>query len=243
MSFRRRDILGAGAMLILAQQSGHAEVIEGRAPWAPRAGNPPRRAVTGKWVFFTDAEAETVEAIVDRLIPPDPETPGGKDAGCAVFIDNQLAGPYGSSEALYTKGPFQKGSPQQGSQSPLTPADVYRRGISDLNRYCRDKYGGQRFAQLQDTVKDEVLTELEKGSVAFLNADGSAFFKQILQDTKEGFFADPIYGGNRDMVAWKMIGFPGARYDYRDWVSRHNERYPLPPVSFLGRSGWTPGKA
>ena len=50
-----------------------------------------------------------------------------------------------------------------------------------------------------------------------------------------GFFADPIYGGNRDMCAWKMIGFPGARYDYRDWVGRHNERYPHPPVSIGGR--------
>jgi gluconate 2-dehydrogenase gamma chain len=45
------------------------------------------------------------------------------------------------------------------------------------------------------------------------------------------------------MAGWKMIGFPGARYDYRDWVSRHNERYPYPPVSIQSRAGWTPGKA
>jgi gluconate 2-dehydrogenase gamma chain len=55
----------------------------------------------------------------------------------------------------------------------------------------------------------------------------------------EGFFADPIYGGNRDMAGWKLVGFPGARYDYRDWVERHNEAYPLPPVSIMGRSDWT----
>src|SRR5262249_53638075 len=54
----------------------------------------------------------------------------------------------------------------------------------------------------------------------------------------EGFFADPVYGGNRDMAGWKMIGYPGARYDYRDWVERHNERYPLPPVSIGGRPDW-----
>ena len=58
-----------------------------------------------------------------------------------------------------------------------------------------------------------------------------------------GFFADPIYGGNRDMVAWKMIGYPGARYNYLDWVSRHNERFPLPPVSMTGRAEWTPEQA
>jgi len=53
----------------------------------------------------------------------------------------------------------------------------------------------------------------------------------------EGMFADPVYGGNRNMAGWKMIGYPGARYDYRDWVERHNERYPLPPVSIGGRAG------
>ena len=45
------------------------------------------------------------------------------------------------------------------------------------------------------------------------------------------------------MVGWKMIGFPGIRYDYRDWVNRHNERYPYPPVSIAGRADWTPAKS
>ena len=73
-------------------------------------------------------------------------------------------------------------------------------------------------------------------------ADGKAFFELLLKDVQQGFFADPIYGGNRDMVAWRMIGYPGARYDYRDWVGRHNERFPLPPVSITGRADWTPRK-
>ena len=78
MDFRRRDILAAAAILIMAQRSGRAEIIEGRAPWRPRAGNPPKPAITNRWIFFTPDEAETVEAIVDRIIPPDPETPGGR---------------------------------------------------------------------------------------------------------------------------------------------------------------------
>ena len=72
MDFRRRDILAAAAILIMAQRSGRAEIFEGRAPWRPRAGNPPKPAITNRWIFFTPAEAETVEAIVDRIIPPDP---------------------------------------------------------------------------------------------------------------------------------------------------------------------------
>jgi gluconate 2-dehydrogenase gamma chain len=60
-----------------------------------------------------------------------------------------------------------------------------------------------------------------------------------MANAMEGFFADPIYGGNRDMAGWKLIGFPGARYDYRDHVGKHNQPYPLPPVSILGRGEWT----
>ena len=75
----------------------------------------------------------------------------------------------------------------------------------------------------------------------FLFSDpGKVFFDQILKDTQQGFFADPIYGGNKDMVAWKMIGYPGARYNYLDWIDRHNERFPLPPVGIAGSINWTP---
>jgi gluconate 2-dehydrogenase gamma chain len=42
------------------------------------------------------------------------------------------------------------------------------------------------------------------------------------------------------MTAWRMIGFPGTRYDYRGWVTRHNETYTLPPVGLAGRAAWTP---
>jgi gluconate 2-dehydrogenase gamma chain len=108
MDFRRRDILAAAAILIMAQRSGRAEIIEGRAPWRRRAGNPPKPAITNRWIFFTPAEAETVEAIVDRIIPPDPETPGGKWAGCAVYIDNQLAGGTAVPRGFIRKARFRK---------------------------------------------------------------------------------------------------------------------------------------
>ena len=69
-------------------------------------------------MYFTPEEGAAIEALVERLIPPDPQTPGGKDAGCAVFIDRQLAGPYGRAEGLYMRGPFADGTPQQGDQLP-----------------------------------------------------------------------------------------------------------------------------
>ena len=92
---------------------------------------------------------------------------------------------------------------------------------------------------MSDQQKDEVLKGLESGDVKLEKVDGKQFFEHMLDDMKAGFFADPIYGGNRDMVAWKMIGFPGTRYNYLDWIDRHNERFPLPPVSMTGRAEWT----
>ena len=100
-----------------------------------------------------------------------------------------------------------------------------------------DKALADTIAQLPDNEKDKLLSGLEKDEVRLEGANGRAFFEQLLQNTQEGFFADPVYGGNRNMAGWKMIGYPGARYDYRDWVERHNERYPLPPVSIGGRAG------
>ncbi len=188
-----------------------------------------------------------MEALVERLIPPDPQTPGGKGAGCAVFIDRQLAGGYGHNEGLYAQGPFEKGAKQQGPQSAQGPADLYRAALAALDRYCRSNYipsgsghDGRHFAELTAGRQDEVLRGLEQGTVQLDGVDSKTFFEQLLKDTQQGFFADPIYGGNRDMCAWKMIGFPGARYDYRDWVGRHNERYPYPPVGISGRPDWTP---
>jgi gluconate 2-dehydrogenase gamma chain len=138
------------------------------------------------------------------------------------------------------EGPFVKGTPEQGDQSGLTPAQLYRKGLAALDRYCRTTYGNKAFAQLADDDKDKVLTALEKGAVDLGDVDAKTFFKHVLNNTQEGFFADPVYGGNRGMASWKMIGFPGARYDYRDWIDRHNETYPLPPVGIMGRADYTP---
>ncbi len=217
-----------------------ASTIGGRLPWHPNAGAPPPAARPGPWLYFTADEASAVEAIADRLIPPDPQTVGGKDAGCGVFVDRQLAGPYGSSEGLFREGPFKSGTKSQGPQTSTTPAELYRKSLAALDRFCRSKFDGKRFAELSDADKDAVLHDIEDGKANFDGADAKVFFDQILKDVQQGFFADPIYGGNRDLVAWKMIGYPGARYNYLDWIDRHNERFPLPPVGITGAANWTP---
>ena len=237
---QRRQLLGSVAALMASSALGHAQIVD-VLPWYPEAGSPPPPFIKGPWIFFAPTEGAAVEALVDRLIPPDTNTPGGKDAGCAVFIDRQLAGPYGRRAGHYLNPPFIKGTKQQGPQDADSPAERYRKALAALDQYCKTVKGGA-FASLSDADKDAVIGGLESGAAKLSGVDGKAFFELILKNAQEGFFADPIYGGNRDMCAWKMIGFPGARYDYRDWIGRHNERFLLPPVSITGRTDWTPTK-
>ena len=52
------------------------------------------------------------------------------------------------------------------------------------------------------------------------------------RSTMEGFFADPIYGGNRDMAAWKMVGYPGLPATYREDIKNYfGKKYDKPPQS------------
>jgi gluconate 2-dehydrogenase gamma chain len=240
MLFHRRELLASAAWLFAGAAVAHASAIAGRLPWHPNAGMPPPPVRPGPWLYFSADEAAAVEALADRIIPPDPQTPGGKDAGCAVFVDRQMAGPYGRDEGLYREGPFKKGGEHQGPQSSATIAETYRKALAALDRHCRSKFSGKPFAELSDGDKDSVLHDIENEKLKFDETDAKKFFEQIIKDVQQGFFADPLYGGNRDMAAWRMIGFPGARYNYLDWIERHNERYPLPPVGIMGSTSWTP---
>ena len=239
LGLHRRDLLAATVSVLAFLSSAQAATLKGIPDWSPNGGSPPQPVRPGPWQFFSPEEGAVVEALVDRLIPPDPNTPGGKEAGCAVFIDRQLAGPYGEARGLYMRPPFQDGDPQQGYQSPLTPAMRYRRSLAALDKYCQASFAGKRFHELPPDQQDKLIASLQSGTVKLENVSGRGFFELLLQNTQEGFFADPVYGGNRDMAGWKMIGFPGTRYDYRDWVERHNEKYPLPPVGITGRTEWT----
>ncbi|MFA6267556.1 MAG: gluconate 2-dehydrogenase subunit 3 family protein [Pseudolabrys sp.] len=218
--------------------AAYAQTITGKLPWQPFAGEPPKPSIAG-WYFFRPDEARALEAIVDRLIPADDLSIGGKDAGCAAYIDRQMAGSFGDSSRLYTKGPFLPGLPTQGYQGEATPAMRYRSGLAAIDAYLRKAMNNRGFAQLTAAEQDEFLKSLEAGKIDLGKINGAGFFNLVLQNTMEGFFADPVYGGNRDMVSWKMIGFPGARYDYRDHVTKHNQPYPLGPVSIGGSPDWS----
>ncbi|HEY0210021.1 gluconate 2-dehydrogenase subunit 3 family protein [Acerihabitans sp.] len=237
----RRQLLSysAATLAIGAGAGAKAATLTGAPGWQPFAHNPVETFADadGGWLFFNPKEVATLEAMVERFIPADELSVSGKDAGCVVFIDRQMKSFYGTFARLYREGPFQEGTPEQGDQSPLVPQQRYRIGLADLEDYCRTTFQ-KTFPELPAEQRDQILTGLEKGDIKLANIDGKLFFKQVLDNTMEGFFADPMYGGNRDMVSWKMIGFPGARYDYRDLIEQHNQDLHLTPVSIGGSEQW-----
>jgi len=200
---------------------------------APR---PVPKAVPGtayEPTFFTAEEWAFVQAAVARLIPADDLGPGALEAGAAEFIDRQMNTPYATGALWFMQGPFVTDAPpQMGYQLQLVPQQIYRLGIAAADAFSRQQ-AGKPFAQLDGARQDALLKQIEAGEPAFADVPPKAFFSLLLQNTREGFFCDPIHGGNKGMVGWTQIGFPGARADFMDWVER-NEAYPFPAVSIRG---------
>jgi gluconate 2-dehydrogenase gamma chain len=184
--------------------------------------------------YFHAAEWAFINAAVARLIPSEGEGPGGLEAGVPEFIDRQMELPYGHGAYFYLKGPFLEDSPPSlGYQLRFTPREIYRLGIAAGNSATQASRG-KDFAQLPATDQDRFLAAMEKGEETFTTVPAAVFFAQLLTNAKEGYFSDPLYGGNRGMVAWKWIGFPGARADFTDWIDQAGRRYPYGPVSISG---------
>jgi gluconate 2-dehydrogenase gamma chain len=231
----------AGAAIAIhdGELGGPSQTIRGELPWAPGSADSPPGVSGSDYKYFKPAEVTFVEAAVGRLIPEDEVGPGAVQAGVPFFIDRQLDGPYGRGDHFYLGGPWPKGTPQQGYQSRFSPAQLYRTAIEAIDKYVAAHFNGSSFAKLMPEEQDTLLKGFEGNQIALEEGvDAKMFFDMLLQNTKEGYFSDPIYGGNKDMAAWKMIGFPGAHYDYLEWVERHGERVPYPTVGFKGRPGW-----
>ena len=238
MKNNRRDFLKTvgtvGATGLAAAVTSEPADAQAPAPSAAKAAL--ATPVSHAYTFFTAPEAAFIEAAVDRCIPADELTPGGTDCGVAIFMDRQLAGAWGSGDRMYMQGPWQKGVPTQGYQSPLTPAEFFRAGIAGANAYCR-KTLQKEFDRLTVDQQIKVLQDMEQGRITFDGVSAQEFFNLLLATAMQGFFADPIYGGNRDKAAWKMIGFPGVVAIYSEHIKTYrNKKYDVEPRSILDLS-------
>lgn len=183
--------------------------------------------------FFTAEEWAFVQAAVSRLIPADDLGPGALEAGAAEFIDRQMNTPYATGALWFMQGPFAADAvAEMGYQLQLVPQQIYRLGIAAADSWCKTHLGNV-FAAQDSATRDDVLRKIEAGELNFDDLPAKAFFSLMVQNTREGFFCDPVHGGNKGMVGWTQIGFPGARADFMDWVER-NEPYPFPAVSIRG---------
>lgn len=201
----RRDFL-KGAVAGGAVAAGSVVAVSQPA----EAQQKPAAAAHPGYAFLNPDEAAFVEAVADHMIPADEHTPKGTDVGINIYIDRALAGGWGKGDRMYMQGPWKVGHPNQGYQLPLTPAELYRAGIAQTNAHCQKAYG-KTFDRLEDAQKQEVLVGLQGGKISFANGlPARTFFGTLYQNVMEGMFADPIHGGNRNKVGWRMIGFPGV---------------------------------
>ena len=145
------------------------------------------------YTFFTLPQARTMEAITERIWPSGSGDPGAAEAGVVIFIDRSLSG----------------------FHHRLKP--TYRRGIDSTNAMASAKFG-DTFPALSAGQQDEILATMEKETGEaqgfFASPSSSEFFELLLTHTRQGLFSDPAYGGNRDFIGWKSIGYPGPRFLY-----------------------------
>src|SRR5258706_9183430 len=115
------------------------------------------------------------------------------------------------------QGPWPEGTPQQGYQSRLMPQEVYRAAMAEANAVCTSRFG-KSFDGLAPEQQDEILKEMEGGKFELQSVSSSFFFGLLLANTMEGYFADPIYGGNRDKAGWELVGVPRLAACYGEVV-------------------------
>jgi gluconate 2-dehydrogenase gamma chain len=151
---------------------------------------------------LTAVEKKTLAAIADRIFPKT-ETPGAVEIGAVDYIEIALKGDYAALVSLY------------------------RAGLRAVNRQAKKKFAGG-FAVLTEEQKDTVLKDFESDRVPGFKKAGE-FFEAVKYHVFEGVFCEPHYGGNKDMIGWRLVDFPGQQFGYSD--AYINKRVELEPVA------------
>ncbi len=89
---------------------------------------------SSRWEFLSDAQAETLAALADQIIPED-DFPSASQAGVIVYIDRQLMGPYRRHR------------------------DAYQAGFESADRISRE-FCGVALAQAPPPIRQEVTSAL-----------------------------------------------------------------------------------
>lgn len=227
---------------------------------------PDRPPEPGAFGFFSAQEARTVEALTATILPGSPDDPGAREAGVVTYIDALMQHDGGFAQPIYRSGPFaqtyegesppseetdqagretiwvsQDEIDRYGYQSVLTFRDMYRAGIPAVNNYAMQEFGSE-FADLSEDQQEQIVGDMEAGeATGFTDPSAEDFFELLRTHTIEGMFSDPAYGGNRDMVGWRLIGYPGAQRAYTP-ADMHAEGQTREPQSLAQLHHFKPGK-
>jgi gluconate 2-dehydrogenase gamma chain len=175
---------------------------------APAPAPPATPGMVG-YIHFSQDEAAFVETLVNVMCPADELTPSGVDCGLTIYIDRQLAGDFGRGAKHYSHGPWRAGRPEQGYQLPMTPEQHFKAGVQIANEACVARHG-KPFDQIAAADADAFLHDLAGARLSDPRLPLAAWFNELIYPLfTQACFADPIYGGNRDKVFWKMVGYPG----------------------------------
>ena len=242
---RREFLAGAGLVGAASVQALSPVAAEAKTkaekPAPAKATAPAATPVANEplvYGWLKPNEITFVEAIVDHMIPKDELTGSGTEIGIATYIDRALSSAWGKGDRLYKEGPWAKGTPNQGYQLPLTPAELYSVAIRGSDAYCVKTFG-KNFAGCTAEQKETFLKDLSGGKITLDGGiPGREFFSMVFENVREGLFADPIYGGNKDKIGWKMIGHPGVAANNAENVKKYNngQRFPAVPVGIADLS-------
>ena len=176
--------------------------------------------------FFNAQQRATIEAAMARIIPTD-DQPGAREAGTIDFLDRYLSG----LDFIYAKPDGSGFEKLQGKHADAWKQRIdnlrskYVEGVRELDRKSQSLFGAE-FVRLASEQQDRILTGMEhpalqtearaeeaksvEPALQQTNAEIDLdFFPLLALHTRQGFYADPIYGGNKNRVGWKLIGFEG----------------------------------
>lgn len=132
--------------------------------------------------MLSEQQLLILQTLVDCVIPPD-EYPGGWEAGVGDYLLKQFSGDLKDELATYQSGLLALDS------ESLT---VYKKPFADIS----------------SPEQVELLTQIEGDNVqSEWTVNPAEFFTMVVNHCAEGFYSDPSNGGNKNQIAWEMIGY------------------------------------
>lgn len=162
--------------------------------------------------FQRQDDFDILSSATEVIFPEDDHGPGAIGLGVPYFIDRQLAGNWGINDRMYMEGPFQD------DENPLTMQEMYIAGLRKIESESQSEYDAS-FIELDEDEQVSILEKFESDEVEMDLIKSSDFFQILRSSTIEGAYADPLYGGNKNMEGWKMKEYPAAQLSYRNLMT------------------------